>query len=384
MKYFLIAGEASGDLHASQLINAIKRLDDNPEFQFFGGNNMSEAAGVKPIVHCREMAYMGFVEVFKHLSTILGIMSTAKRAIAQWKPDAVILVDYPSFNLKIAKYAKSLSIPVFYYISPKVWAWKEYRVKQIKRYVDRLYSILPFEKSFFARHDYDITYVGNPSVNEIDNALPNIPDFEAFCKIHNLDSGKPIVALVPGSRRKEIEDNLPEMIKATYKLSGFQTVIAGAPDMKQEYYHSVVKREGSYPVPPVVTGETFALVRNARAALVTSGTATLETALLGTPQIACYRMGGSRLVYFFYEKLLKVRYVTLPNLITDREVIPELLLHHCNKSTITRLLVPLLQSSPMRDAMLKGYGEMRKILTTGDSAQNAVADIITYIRNAKK
>ena len=384
MKYFLIAGEASGDLHASQLIHAFKAADANAEFRFLGGGAMEREAGCKPLIHCREMAYMGFIEVAKHLKTILGIMSSTKRAIADWKPDAVILIDYPSFNLKIARYAHSLGIPVFYYISPKVWAWKEYRVKEIKKYVTRLYSILPFEKAFFARHNYEISYVGNPSVNEMDREIAKIPSFADFCNRHSLPADLPIVALLPGSRRKEISDNLPEMVKSTYSMEGIRTVIAAAPDIEPEFYSRVVKREGSYPVPPVVAGDTFALVRNSRAALVTSGTATLETALLGTPQIACYRMNGNRLVYQLYKHLLKVRFVTLPNLITDSEIIPELLLHFCNKENITRLLSNLLQNSPMRDAMLNGYKNMREILTDNDSAANAVADIIKILKNDRQ
>lgn len=379
MKYFIIAGEASGDLHASLLISALRNADPKAEFRFLGGDKMASSAGVPPVVHYRDMAYMGFIEVIKHLRQILAIMRRTRRAISEYRPDAVILVDYPSFNLKIAKYAHSMGIPVFYYISPKVWAWKEYRVKEIKQYVSRLYSILPFETEFFKRHGYDISYVGNPTVTEIDAALSEIPQFDVFCRNHSLDPQKHIIALVPGSRRKEIANNLPEMLKAALMFPDYQPVIAGAPSIDSDYYTRVIRSEGSYPIPPVVFNDTFALVRNADAALVTSGTATLETALLGTPQIACYRMNGSRLVYNIYAHILKVKYVTLPNLITDSPLIPELLLHYCNKKTIAELLTHLLSVSPKRDAMLEGYERLRSILGNANGAETTAADIVNRL-----
>ncbi|MDE6715335.1 MAG: lipid-A-disaccharide synthase [Muribaculaceae bacterium] len=380
MKYFVIAGEASGDFHASQLIDALRTVDANSSFRFFGGDKMQNAAGIAPVVHFKHMAYMGFVEVVKHLKEILSILNIAKKAIVEFNPDAVILVDYPSFNLKIAKFAYSKKIPVFYYISPKVWAWKEYRVKDIKKYVTKLYSILPFEKQFFARHGYEILYTGNPSVKEVDEALKAIPSREEFYEKNHIYSPKPIIALLPGSRRKEIDNNLPEMLKAALQFTDYQPVIVGAPSVDKKLYTKVIKTEGSYAVPPVVYDDTFALLKYAGAALVTSGTATLETALVGTPQIACYRMSGSRWVFKLLSNIINVKYVTLPNLITDSQVIPELLLHNCTAHNIARILEPLLEDSPQRDEELEGYKQLRKILGSQDSAATAASDIVAQLR----
>ncbi|MDD2961912.1 MAG: lipid-A-disaccharide synthase [Muribaculaceae bacterium] len=380
MKYFIIAGEASGDLHASMLISAIKKNDSRAEFRFLGGDLMCQSAGAEPIMHYRKMAYMGFLEVAKHIKEILSIMTLTKRSIAEYSPDAVILVDYPSFNLKIAKYAKSLGHKVFYYISPKVWAWKEFRVKQIKKYVDKMYSILPFEPRFYDKYDYAVKYVGNPSVGEINEALYSIPCFDAFADKHLLDREKPIISLLPGSRRSEIENNLPEMLKAAYKFPDFQVVISGAPGINTDYYSKVIKTEGSYDVPPIITGDTYSLVRNSKASLVTSGTATLETALLGTPQVACYRAMGSRWVYWIFSHILEVKYVTLPNLIADAPIIPELLLHNCNSEKISKTLEPLLSHSPWRDEMLTNYKKMREILGNEDSAGGAATDIVETLK----
>ncbi len=379
MKYFIIAGEASGDFHASQLIAALRKADPKASFRFFGGDKMQAAAGVAPVIHFKHMAYMGFVEVIKHLKEILSILNIAKKAIKDFKPDAVILIDYPSFNLKIAKFAHANKIPVFYYISPKVWAWKEFRVKDIKKYVTRLYSILPFEKQFFARHNYDIVYTGNPSVQEVDEALKNIPSRSEFYEKHKIYSPKPIIALLPGSRRKEIDNNLPEMLKATLQFPEYQAVIAGAPSVETKLYTKVIKTEGSYAVPPVVYDDTFALLKYADAALVTSGTATLETALVGTPQIACYRMSGSRWAFKLLSGIINVKYVTLPNLIADTQIIPELLLHNCTAQNIARILEPLLENSPQRDEELEGYKLLRKILGTTNSAEIAAKDIVAQL-----
>lgn len=380
MKYFIIAGEASGDFHASQLITALKKNDSQAEFCFFGGDKMRNAAESEPVVHYKHMAYMGFVEVVRHLKEILSILDKARKSIDSFAPDAVILIDYPSFNLKVAKYAFSKKIPVFYYISPKVWAWKEFRIKDIKKYVTRLYSILPFEKDFFAKHDYDITYTGNPSVREVNEALSMIPDKTDFLKANGLDPNKPIIALLPGSRRKEINNNLPEMLKATLKFPKYQAVIAGAPSVEHKLYTRVVKTEGSYTVPPVIYDDTFALLKYADAALVTSGTATLETALVGTPQIACYRMSGSKLIFRLLSKIIHVKFVTLPNLITDSQVIPELLLHNCTHQKIERTLEPLLEDSPQRESQLEGYNLLTDLLGTTDSATVAAEDIVARLK----
>lgn len=350
MKYFLIAGEASGDLHASHLIESLKKEDSNAEFRFLGGDLMAAQAGVEPIIHYRDMAYMGFADVVKHLGKILGFLGTARRAIDEWHPDGVILVDYPSFNLKIAKYAHNLSIPVHYFISPKVWVWKEWRVKDIRRYVDHMYCILPFEPDWYLERGYKATYVGNPTVQEVDQASKDFPDFARFIEQNSLPD-RPIIALVPGSRVREIRDNLPLMLEAAALHPEYQAVIAGAPSIDDDLYRTVM---GDKAV-PVLRDATYPLVHHARVALVTSGTATLETALLGTPQVACYRFNGSKWSYNFYRRLLTGKYVTLPNLIIDEPVIPELLMHLCTVESINSHLTPLLGDTPHRAAMLDGY-----------------------------
>ena len=359
MKYFLIAGEASGDLHASHLIESIKQIDAEAEFRFLGGDLMAAQAGVQPIIHYRDMAYMGFADVVRHLGKILGFLGTARRSIDEWHPGHVILIDYPSFNLKVAKYAHNLGIPVHYFISPKVWVWKEWRVKDIRRYVDHMYCILPFEPDWYQEHGYKATYVGNPTVQEVAQASRDFPDFTHFIGIFGL-SGKPIIALVPGSRVREIRDNLPLMIQAAARHPECQPVIAGAPSIDDSLYRDVMGNQAV----PVLRDATYPLVHHARAALVTSGTATLETALLGTPQVACYRFNGSKWSYNFYRRLLTGKYVTLPNLITDEPVIPELLMHLCTVDSIDGHLTALLGDTPERTAMLDGYRRLAERLGT--------------------
>ena len=376
MRYFIIAGEASGDIHGSALIASLKEQDNNAQIEFLGGDLMAQNAGHEPLIHYRDMAFMGFIEVIKHLGSILGFMKKAKEAIASKRPDALILIDYPSFNLKMAKWAKQHGIPVFYFISPKVWAWKEWRVKDIKRYVDRMFSILPFETEFYRKHDYEVEYVGNPTVKEINNALGTMRDATQFCADNGLDPSKPIIALLPGSRMKEIRDNLPTMIAAAKLHNSCQTVIAGAPSIEDDAYSLAIKGKRI----PVLRDQTFELVRHSRVALVTSGTATLETALLGTPQVACYRMNGSKLVYSFYRKLIKGNYVTLPNLIADAPIIPELLLHNCNVESVDDHLTQLLNESDERKAMIEGYERIAKILTTKDCTQITAQRIIQQLR----
>lgn len=370
MKYFLIAGEASGDLHASHLIESIKQIDAEAEFRFLGGDLMAAQAGVQPIIHYRDMAYMGFADVVRHLGKILGFLGTARRSIDEWRPGHVILIDYPSFNLKVAKYAHNLGIPVHYFISPKVWVWKEWRVKDIRRYVDHMYCILPFEPDWYQEHGYKATYVGNPTVQEVAQASRDFPDFTHFIGEFGL-SGKPIIALVPGSRVREIRDNLPLMLQAAARHPEYQPVIAGAPSIDDSLYRDVM---GKMAV-PVLRDATYPLVHHARAALVTSGTATLETALLGTPQVACYRFNGSKWSYNFYRRLLTGKYVTLPNLITDEPVIPELLMHLCTVDSIDRHLTALLGDTPERTAMLDGYRRLAERFGT-DVCTMAAARLI--------
>lgn len=376
MKYFLIAGEASGDLHASQLIASLKIKDKDAGFRFLGGDLMAQSANTAPIVHYRDMAFMGFTDVIKHLPQILRYMKTAKNAIRAYNPDAVILIDYPSFNLRIAKFAKNLNIPVYYYISPKVWAWKEYRVKSIKKYVTRLFSILPFEPKFFMKHNYKVQYVGNPSVEEVHETLTGAPSRKDFLKSFDIDPEKEIIALLPGSRRSEITNNLPEMLKATHSFPEYNVIIAGAPGIAEQFYSHVIKTEGSYDVPKVIFNRTFELVKHSRAALVTSGTATLETAIVGTPQIVCYRGNASKLLYAMFEIFLKVKYISLPNLIAGSEVVPELILYRCTKANIIDKLGPILAHSPKRDAIIEGYALVKKELGDKKCADTTADEII--------
>ncbi len=380
MKYFLIAGEASGDLHGAQLVAALRDVDSAATFTFLGGDAMAVAAGTSPLIHYRDMAFMGFIEVVKHLRSILGFMSRAKRSIESDRPDALILIDYPSFNLKMAKWASRRGIPVYYFISPKVWAWKQWRVKDIRRYVDRVFSILPFEVEWYRQHDYKVDYVGNPTVKEVAQARESFDSREKFVAAHDLDPSRGIIAILPGSRRKEIRDNLPAMLDAARRhADGYQAVVAGAPAIEREYYADVM---GDNAV-SLLEGKTMELVANARVALVTSGTATLETAVLGTPQVACYRMNGSKLVYKFYSKLIHGKYVTLPNLITDSPVIPELLLHLCTEDSIDAHLAPLLDDGDKRQTMLDGYAAMMATLGDSDCAAATAEAILDALRQRR-
>lgn len=373
MKYMLIAGEASGDLHASNLISSLQKLDPKAEFRFFGGDLMAKAARVLPEIHYENMNVMGFSEVIRKLPRILRNLSAAKRLVREFRPDVLILVDYPSFNLKVAKYAHGLGVKVDYFISPKVWAWKELRVKQIKKYVDNLYSILPFEVPFFQKHGYNVTYVGNPSVQEIDYALGHLPPRKHFVERQGLiNPEKPIIALLPGSRRGEIRNNLPLMIEAARRFPDYDYIVAAAPAVPEKFYREVAQDPGLQ----LVFGSTPTLLKYSRAAIVTSGTATLETALIGTPQVVCYRGNGSKLTYKLMEKVLKVKFVSLPNLIVGNSVVPELLLYQCTPATIARELGPLLQNSPKREWQISGYKNMRRRL--GNSvASDYVAELIT-------
>lgn len=365
MKYMLIAGEASADLHASHVIRALRGLDPEAEFTFFGGDLMARAAGCAPRLHYREMNVMGFSEVLRRLPKIMCNLRKARRLLLDTRPDALILVDYPSFNLKVARTASKAGIPVHWFISPKVWAWKEFRVRDIKKYVDAMYSILPFEKAFYAARGYQVTYVGNPSLVEMDAEVARMPSLRHFFDRNGVTDRRKVIALLPGSRRSEIRNNLPLMIEAAKRFPEFQYVVGGAPSVPLLFYRTVAQDPGL----KVVFGATPALVKHSQAALVTSGTATLETALLGTPQVVCYRANGMKISYKIMEKLLKVKYVALPNLIVGNEVVPELLVHKCTVDSIARHLSPLLQNSPVRDRQLAGYKTMRRKLGTTVAAE---------------
>ena len=381
MKYYLIVGEASGDLHASNLMKALKSVDSEAEFRFFGGDLMS-AVGGERVKHFRDTAFMGFVPVVMNLRTILSNMSRCKRDIVSWNPDALILVDYPGFNLSIAKYIhKNTDIPVYYYISPKIWAWKEHRIKNIKRDIDELFSILPFEVEFFEKkHGYKINYVGNPCVDAIDSFVRNsaMPR-EVFIKEHNIPD-KPIVALLAGSRKQEIELNLPMMLDAMRDFPEYQPVIAGAPAIDKEFYAPYLK-EGAC----IVFGQTYNILNNSHAALVTSGTATLETALFRVPQVVCYATPMPKLYSFLKKHFLKVKFVSLVNLIADREVVRELVAVDMNLSNVKDELSKILPADGKeRTAMLKEYSRMVDILGAPGASERAAEMMFSFLKNSNK
>ena len=421
MKYFLIAGEASGDLHASHLIAALRERDPEAEFRFYGGDLMLEAAGAGLLRHYKTLAYMGFVQVALHARTILRGLADCKHAIAEWRPDCVILIDYPGFNLKIARWvhehwsatgkpgetgisgnSRNSGIPgetgktretgisgaparprVFYYISPKIWAWKEHRIKAIRAYVDRLFSILPFEVEFYeGKHHYPISYVGNPTCDEVSQFLAAHPA---------LERGETI-ALLPGSRQQEIRDNLRIMLRAVEMMSTpgklrtpgdsgqsgktgtpLTVTIAAAPGIDDAFYRALA------PNARIVRGKTYELLATARAALVTSGTATLEAALLGCPQVVCYKMSGGRIVNWLRPYFLKCRWISLVNLIADHEVVPELIAADMTAANVARHLGVLIDG-PARTAQLQGYALLRQRIGEPGAPKRAADEIICRLK----
>lgn len=379
MKYYLIVGEASGDLHASNLMKAIKDVDSSAEFRFFGGDLMS-AVGGERVKHYRELAYMGFIPVLMHLRTIFSNMSMCKKDIVQWSPDVLILVDYPGFNLSIAEYVhKNTDIPVYYYISPKIWAWKEHRIKNIKRDVDELFSILPFEIDFFEKkHDYKINYIGNPCVDAVDAFLRNSPETrEEFVKRNDIPD-KPIVALLAGSRKQEITANLPLMLEAMKSYPGYQPVIAGAPGIDKDFYKPYLE-EGAC----IVFGETYNILNNAHAALVTSGTATLEAGIFRVPQVVCYATPLARLYSWLKKHFLKVKFVSLVNLVADKEVVRELVAADMTLENVKAELGKILADGDGRKAMLDEYDRMLEILGEAGASQRAARKIVSLLKERK-
>ena len=382
MKYYLIVGEASGDLHASNLMRALKERDSEADFRFFGGDLMSAVGGTR-VKHYKELAYMGFIPVLLHLRTIFANMDKCKQDIVAWNPDVVILVDYPGFNLKIAEFVKKhTNIPVYYYISPKIWAWKEYRIKNIKRDVDELFSILPFEVDFFKGHQYPIHYVGNPCVDAVDAfQKENVESFAEFMKDNSLND-KPIVALLAGSRKQEIKDNLPKMLEAARPFVGeCQLVLAGAPGIDPAYYQQYVRED----VPlKIVFGQTYRLLQQAKAALVTSGTATLETALFRVPQVVCYYISMGKLVSFLRRKVLKVKYISLVNLVANKEVVRELVADTMKVDNVRAELDALLHDENYRNAMFQEYDRMIKILGPAGASHQAASKMIELLSVRKE
>ena len=382
MKYYLIAGEASGDLHAAHLMAALRKEDSEAQFRFFGGDKMQEEGGTM-VAHYSQLAFMGFIPVLLHLPTILRYLRLCKQDIVAWQPDVVILVDYPGFNLKVAAFVRQhTDIPVFYYIAPKLWAWKEYRIKNIRRDVDELFSILPFEKAFFeGKHHYPIHYVGNPTADEVTDFLASYPNTDNTFQ-QSLDDGKaslPIIALLAGSRRQEIKDNLPAMLKATLPMTDdYRIIVAGAPNIDSDFYRKII---GDLPV-EIVHGRTYELLANATAALVTSGTATLETALFGVPQVVCYKTPLPHLISFLRRHLIKVPYISLVNLIADSEVVTELVAHTFTLDNIRNELSSILPGGNRRSEMLEGYEKVREAIGQPGAPANAARKMVNLLRKS--
>ena len=377
MKYYLIVGEASGDLHASNLMKSIMAIDADAEFRFFGGDLMTAVGGTR-VRHYRDTAFMGFVPVLLHLRSIFSNMSMCKKDIVAWNPDVLILVDYPGFNLSIAEYIhKNTDIPVYYYISPKIWAWKEHRIKNIKRDVDELFSILPFEVEFFEKkHNYGINYVGNPCVDAVDAFLRNNPEDRASFIARNAIPDKPIVALLAGSRKQEITANLPLMLNAMKDFPGYQPVLAGAPGIDKEFYKPYLAQGAC-----IVFGETYNILNHAHAALVTSGTATLETGIFRVPQVVCYATPMARLYSWLKKHFLKVKFVSLVNLIAGKEVVRELVAADMCLDNVKAELGKLLPAdSEERKTMLKEYDRMLQILGEAGASERAANRMVALLK----
>ena len=377
MKYFLIAGEASGDLHASNLMSALKEQDSYAEFRFLGGDLM-QAVGGTLVKHYREMAFMGFIPVLLHLRTILNNMKACQEEIKRYQPDVVILIDYPGFNLKIAKFVKTqLNIPVYYYISPKIWAWKQYRIKDFRRYVDRMFCILPFEVDFFNKLNYPVDYVGNPSVDSVafykeQQAIKPNPFFQ-----EERSDKRPIIALLAGSRRQEIKDNLPTMLDVAETYPTHQPIIAGAPGIEPDYYQQYI---GNKPV-KILFGQTYALLQHSDVALVTSGTATLETALFRVPQVVCYYVKAGKIASFIFRHFFHTPYISLVNLIAGREVVQELFGARFSRKQIEEELGRILYDKTYRDQMLQGYDEIIQVLGKPGASQRTASLIIQSLKH---
>lgn len=382
MRYYLIVGEASGDLHASRLMHALKEEDPEAEFRFFGGDLMAAEGGTR-VRHYKDLAYMGFIPVLLHLRTIFRNMAFCKQDIVAWSPDVVILVDYPGFNLGIAKFVHAkTAIPVYYYISPKIWAWKEWRIKSIRRDVSEMFSILPFEVDFYEdKHHYPIHYVGNPTAEEVAEFKESHGEtFDEFCRDNALDT-RPIIALLAGSRRQEVKDNLPAMIEAASAFADrYQLVLAKAPSLDDDYYAPFLEGKDVR----AVGGKTYDLLAHSTAALVTSGTATLETALFGVPQTVCYKTPVPRLIRFAFNHVIKVPFISLVNLIAGREVVSELFAERFTVSQIREDLRSVLPGGSRREDMLDGYAAVAERLGHTSAPDNAAREMVKLLQGEKR
>ncbi len=358
-KFYIIAGEASGDLHASNLMKAMLTENSTCEFRFWGGDEMSKVGGTC-VKHIRDLAFMGFVEVLMNLKTILGNLKFCKNDILEYKPDAIILVDYPGFNLRIAEWANKQGIKVIYYISPQVWAWKQNRVHTIKKVVDEMYVILPFEKEFYKKFNFDVNYIGHPLLDAISNY--NITKSTNFIEKNQLDN-RPIIAVLPGSRKQEVKKKLPIMLQSLEGFSNYQIIVAGAPSLEMAFYQTFIDK---YSNVKIVHSQTYDLLSNSEVAVVTSGTATLETALFEVPEVVCYI--GSSLSYLIAKQLIKIKYISLVNLIMDKEVVKELIQKECNPKNIKEELNQLVVGGKKREQILNDYKTLKNILGDGGAS----------------
>ena len=374
MKYFIIAGEASGDLHASHLMRELKKGDSSADFTFFGGDLMASEGGTL-LKHYREMAFMGLFPVIFNLHKIKSNFNLAEKKLLEFNPDVLILVDYPGFNLRMAEFAKANGIKVFYYISPKIWAWKTKRVHKVKKFVDEMFTIFPFESEFYSKYNYKVRFVGNPTIDELShrpNQLETFAEFILKNKLHD----KPIIALLAGSRRQEIKRILPVMATVSQRFSEYQFVIAGAPSQSQQLYTEVLGKTQI----PVVFGQTYELLQQSTAALVASGTATLETAYINIPQVVCYRIEAGRLGTWVKDQLVKISFISLVNLIAGREIVKELFQQYCTPETVSYELNKILNDSTYRDAMLAGYAEVLAELGGPGCAERAANEMIELLK----
>ena len=369
MKYYLIAGEASGDLQASYLVKELAKTDNKADFRCFGGELM-EQQGATLVKHYRELAFMGVEAVIKNIRTIFKNMAFCKQDILTYQPDVLILIDYPGFNMKIAKWAKANNIKVYYYISPKIWAWNQKRGNKIKAIVDKMFVILPFEEEFYKKFDYSVDFVGHPLLDSI--ADRESVSFDAFTKIHNLNN-KPIIALLPGSRKQEISSMLSLMLSVVDKFPEYQFVIAGAPSQPKSFYEQFINTDIAF-----IENKTYDLLQHATAALVVSGTATLETALFKVPQVVCYKTGW--LFYNLAKLVIKVKFISLVNLIMDKEIVKELIQRELNTSNLTKELTKVLEGDS-RKSMLNNYEELHQKLGGIGASERAANLIFNYLSN---
>jgi lipid-A-disaccharide synthase len=368
MKYYIIAGEASGDLHASNLIPAIRKNDPRAEFRAWGGDKM-QAAGAEVVKHYRELAFMGFIEVIKNIRTILRNLKNCKADILNYKPDVLILVDYPGFNLRIAKWAKENGFKVIFYISPQVWAWKESRVKLIRTYIDKMIVILPFEAAFYHKWDYKVDYVGHPLIQVVEKFRSE--------NIH-ISKDQKTIALLPGSRKQELQKKLPIMLDVCKHFPDYTFVVAKAPGLDDEFYTSFLE---PYKNVQSVRDETYKLLMKSSAALVTSGTATLETALFEVPEVVCYK--GSAISYHIAKRLIKIKYISLVNLIMDKEVVKELIQHELTVPNLLTELNALLFDEKRKQQLKEDYSALKELLTRGGNASENAARIIYEFLSGK-